>query len=613
MSSRRDTKGPSGGRSSETACGSSVQAATRTCSRRARCRRPPFSSHRPTRINARRSRAPGTVADVHTIQAGYLRNTRTTSNDSGILDLIIDPASLVPRERPNSYFFTTWRGTPTGRLLVEAQYSARQSSFRGGGTSGSITDSPFVAFEPLGIYAAPYFDSSDPEERNNQQFTGNVTSFWNRAGRHETKAGYEFYRSQRVGGGSQSSTNYVLWADYAKAANGRPLLDSAGRLIPLFVPGQSALDFYPATRGATLNNDSHSMFVHDHWSVDERWSLDLGARLERVRAVSSGDIVSVQNARIVPRLGATHDIQGNGRHVVHVTYGQYSGRYNEAQIGGNSPVGNSPEIYTTYQGPAGQGRDFAPGFNTANYPIAADTFVAIPTANVFMAPNLTSALVHEFTTSYGVALLAGRGFAEAAYVYRKTTHMIDDFFTVADGTTHVVAYGVDVGVFQNRVFRNADAARREYQGLVFQSRVRASRQWTVNGHYTLQLKNDGNFEGEAVNEPGASSLIGNYPEAFNAERHYPDGRLQNFQRHRLRIWSIYDVPVGRMGNVSLSGLWRVDSARVYSLRASSQEITATQRANVAAAGYPGRPPSAATRCTSPREVLKNSRVTAYST
>ena len=532
----------------------------------------------------------GTIA-AHTIQGGYLKNSRTTSNDSGILDLIIDPASLVPRERPNSYFFTTWRATTRGQLLVEAQYSARQSSFRGGGTSADITSSPFVSFEPLGIYAGPYFDSNDPEERNNRQFTGNITRFWQAAGRHDTKAGYEFYRSQRVGGGSQSSTDYVLWSDYAKTPDGRPLRDSAGRLIPVFVPGVSALDYYPATRGATLNNDTHSAYVRDHWSVGERWSLDLGARFEHVRAVSSGDVVSVESIRVVPRLGISRDIQGNGAHVVHATYGLYSGRYNEDQIGKNSPVGNPVEIYTTYQGPAGQGRDFAPGFNTVNYPIAADTFVASPTANVFMDPNLRSALVHEFTASYGAALFSGRGFAEAAYVYRKTTDMIDDFFTVADGTTHVQERGVDVGVFQNRVFRNADAARREYQGLVFQSRVRAGSQLTVNGHYTLQLKNHGNFEGEAANQPGAVSLIGDYPEAFSAERHYPEGRLPSFQRHRLRFWSIYDLPVGRMGDVSFSGLWRVDSARVYSLRATGQRLTATQRARLAAAGYVGVPPS----------------------
>jgi hypothetical protein len=532
----------------------------------------------------------GTV-HTHTIQGGFLRNARTTSNDSGILDLIIDAASLVSRERPNSYVFATWRGAPLGMLLGEMQFSERRSAFRGGGSSDNITDSPFVSIEPLGIYAAPYFDDKDPEERNNRQFTGNVTRFWNRAGRHDTKIGYEFFRSQRVGGGSQSSTNYVLWSDYAKAADGRPLRDSGGRLIPVFVPGVSALDYYPAVRGATLNNDSHSAYARDHWSLNDRWTVDVGARFERVRAVSSGDIVSVENARVVPRLAVSHDVKGNGSHVVHLTYGQYSGRYNEAQIAGNSPVGNAPEIYTTYVGPAGQGHDFAPGFNVANYPVARDTFVSIPTGNVFMAPNLKSALVHETTASYGATLLNGRAFAEAAYIARRTTDMIDDFFTVADGTTHVVAYGVDVGTFQNRVFRNADAARREYQAAVFQTRLRPMRRWTATAHYTLQLRNHGNFEGEAVNEPGAASLIGDYPEALAANRHYPEGRLQNFQRHRLRLWSIHDVPAGRAGDLSVSGMWRVDSARVYSLQASRQRLTASQRALLSAAGYTGSPAS----------------------
>ena len=53
---------------------------------------------------------------------------------------------------------------------------------------------------------------------------------------------------------------------------------------------------------------------------------------------------------------------GNGNQIAHVTYGQYSGRYNEAQIGANSPVGNPARSTPIYQGPAGQGLDFAPGF-----------------------------------------------------------------------------------------------------------------------------------------------------------------------------------------------------------------------------------------------------------
>jgi hypothetical protein len=47
--------------------------------------------------------------------------------------------------------------------------------------------------------------------------------------------------------------------------------------------------------------------------------------------------------------------------------------------------------------------------------------------------------------------------------------------------------------------------------------------------------------------------------------------------------------MGRAGDASLSGLWRVDSARVYSLAARNQGLTATQRALLQAAGYPDGP------------------------
>ena len=82
------------------------------------------------------------------------------------------------------------------------------------------------------------------------------------------------------------------------------------------------------------------------------------------------------------------------------------------------------------------------------------------------------------------------------------------------------------------------------------------------------------------------SIIGNYPEAFNAARNYPDGRLQAFQRHRMRLWTVYNVGMGSAGDVSFSGLWRVDSGLAYSLAARNQALSATQVALMTAAGYP---------------------------
>jgi hypothetical protein len=548
----------------------------------------------------------GTIAPNQTIQGGYLADPRMRTNNSGLQTFIIDPHSEVSRSNPNWYYYTNYRGVLRNNLLVEAQYSERRFSFSGdGGTSTNILDSPFISASQCAcLFNAPYFDATDPEHRNNRQLTGSVTNYWTFHGRHETKGGFEWFRSQRTGGNSQSSTSYVFNSDFATGANGLPVLDATGRAIPLFVAGASSVDFFPATRGGTMNIDNNSAFVQDHWTIGARWSADLGARFEHVRALSTpGDIQSIDANRIVPRLALAYDVLGNGAHVLHATYAQYSGRYNEAQIGANSLVGNPPDINFTYTGPSGQGRDFAPGFNLANYPLDTAFVFNAPRANTIMDPNLTSPLTHEITASYGVNLLQGRGYAEGTFVYRKTRDLVEDFQTTAQGFSHVLVSITDPNAggpttdpnapsFTNRLYTNTNLAHREYDALVFQSRYRITDRWTVNGHYTLQLKNDGNYEGEGSNTPGSTvfsnspSIIGNFPEAFSAARNYPDGHLPTFQRHRLRLWSVYTWNLARYGDVSLSGLWRVDSGLTYSLAARNQPLTATQVAIMTAAGYP---------------------------
>jgi hypothetical protein len=533
----------------------------------------------------------GKVSDNHTVQVGFLNNPRKRTNNSGIQSSLIDPHSEVDRENPNSYYYTNYRGVLKQNWLAEAQFSQRHLGFNNdGGTSTAIVDSPFIALSCGCFYNAPYFDASDPQERNNRQLTGNVTRFWTRAGSHQTKSGYEFFRSQLKGGNSQSATSYVFNADFLTGAGGVPVLDSGGRIVPVFVPGETYLENYLAVRGATLNIDNHSFYAQDSWTINSRWSADIGARFEHVKSVASGDIVGVDNNRIVPRLAAAFDVLGNGNHVVHFTYGQYSGRYNEAQIRANSPVANPVYIATVYQGPRGQGVNFAPGFDPRNYPLTpANATVSDAMQNVSVDSKMLSPLTHEFTTSYGLNIRQGRGYAEASYVYRKTGSIIEDFYTLENGVTNVVVNGINAGRFTNRVYRNTDVAHREYQGMVFQSRYRLLNNWSVNGHYTLQLKNEGNYEGEQSNQPANVGPIGDYPQAFSAARNYPEGRLQDFQRSRLRIWSVYSWDMGAAGDLSLSGLWRVDSGRVYSLAARNQAITAQQRAILAAAGYPDVP------------------------
>jgi hypothetical protein len=151
--------------------------------------------------------------------------------------------------------------------------------------------------------------------------------------------------------------------------------------------------------------------------------------------------------------------------------------------------------------------------------------------------------------------------------------------------------GVSAGTYTNVLYKNvsSDVAHRQFQSLVFQSRYRVRNNWSVNGHYTLQLQNDGNYEGEETNMPGDVSTIGDYPEAFPENRYYPDGRLQNFQRNRFRLWSVYNAGMGRAGDLSVSGLWRVEGARAYSLSIRNVATNATQKAILVNAGYPDAP------------------------
>ncbi len=131
------------------------------------------------------------------------------NNNSGLQSYIIDPHSEVNYTEPNNYFYTNYKGVFGDSMLVEAQYSQRHFAFAGdGGTSTAITDSPFFsATQCACLYNAPYFDATDPENRNNKQLTGSLTRFWKLGGRHETKSGYEWFRSQRTGGNSQSATS----------------------------------------------------------------------------------------------------------------------------------------------------------------------------------------------------------------------------------------------------------------------------------------------------------------------------------------------------------------------------------------------------------------------
>ena len=542
---------------------------------------------RTTNNNRHLIKLTSTIAPGHVLEGSYLRNSTEQARPS--FGFTIDPAAQITRTLPNDLMVATYRGAVTSSLFAEFQISQKDRGFRGdGGSSTDIRESPFITLtQSLAHYNGPYFDATDPQDRDNRQITGSATYYVDSEGfgTHSVKGGFEQFRSTLRGGGSQSSTGFVFDADYAVDGSGAPLVDAAGRLVPVFVPGESLIENWRPIRGAMLDIDTLSIYVNDNWTVGDHLSFNLGVRAEKVDSQATGNIMGVDASTIVPRLAAAVDPAGDGRYTIQATYGHYTGKYSEAQFTQNTNVGSPDMLLGVYTGPAGQGRDFAPGFDPDSY---ATVFGLFPSQNVIFDDELSSPLTKELTVSGG-AVIGDRGHVKVTYVHRKTSDVVEDFFTLDGGATTIVGDGQSFGTFENQVFRNSDALERTYDAVLVQGRMPVTSDFLVDASWTVQINNDGNFEGESSNRPAISSAAFDYPEITPASRYYPTGRLAGFQRHKARVFGIYNLGLGDAGSIDVAGIWRYNSGGVYSIMATGQRPTATQSALLSSLGYEGGP------------------------
>ncbi len=521
----------------------------------------------------------GAINASHSVQASYTDNSTDQLNVRSS-SRVIDEAGLIDRNFPNVGWSVAYNGVLTNSLFGEVRYSEKEFGFRNaGGSSTLITDSPFRSQGARpGVssnrnYNAPYFDATDPEDRNNEQAYGALSWFLTSEslGSHDLKVGAERFVGIGRGGNSQTATDYVFYTDYA-LAGGAPAVDANGRIIPVFTPFLSGIGNWQATRGAEFDITTDSLFVNDRWTMNANWSFNLGVRYEATDTETNGNITTIDSDAIVPRLGVSYDVRGDGKYKFDVTYAEYAGRYNQAQVAANTSVGNPSLLYGYYVGPAGQGVDFAPGFDPSNYVFY---YAAVPEANVFVDEGLKTPRTREYSLSGGVELPKG-GYLKLTYVDRDVTDFIEDFIDTTTGTTDVVLDGVPAGTFENVVIRNTDDHERKYQALLLQGQYRLTDAWTVAGNWTWQIANEGDFEGEAANQPGLTSSYGNYPELF-VERNLPKGRFDDFQEHKVRLWSNYSFDLGRAGSLDLGAVYRYDSPIAFSYVATNVPYSAIQR------------------------------------
>ena len=147
---------------------------------------------------------------------------------------------------------------------------------------------------------------------------------------------------------------------------GRPLTDATR---PRRAGVDSGLRPPSATRCRRAAPSSTSRRRRSTCRIAGRWSrltLDLGLRYEQVASEATGGAAEHRRAdRSCRASRAAYQLREDGRTVVGASYAHYAGRYTSSIFGRNTPVANSGRVTSVYNGPAGQGYDFAPGLRPA--------------------------------------------------------------------------------------------------------------------------------------------------------------------------------------------------------------------------------------------------------
>jgi len=521
------------------------------------------------------------IASNHTVQAS-LNDASTDNSVERQVSPLEDDALSRNSTRENDAMVLSYNGVFTNSLFGEVRYSEKHFGFRNLGNSLTAPeDSVFYASGifpgvQTGTYNAPYFDATDPEDRDNEQWYGALSYFLStgKMGSHDLKAGVEVFTDIGVGGNSQTSTGYVVIADYLTNDAGDPLLDGQGNLVPRWDPYYVFLAYWVPVRGARNEIETTSFFVNDRWNLNANWTFNIGVRYEDVKSKSESGIPEIGSDSIVPRLGVSYDVQGDGKYKVDVTYAEYAGKAVANQFGSASPAGNPALAYGIYLGPAGTGTDFAPGFDLDNYFFF---YFSNPISTKDVDPNLKTPRTREFTVSGGMELPKG-GFLKLTYANRDTADFFESFVDQQSRLTPVQVGNLVGDLTEVQRITNSDAPQREYESIQLQGQYRITDNWALGGSWTYELTNDGNFEGEAGQSPAIDSTFGDYPEIFSAERNYPTGRLDNFQEHKVRLWSNYTLDLGRAGAVDVGGIFRYDSPLTFSYTRPRWPLSSVQLA-----------------------------------
>lgn len=537
------------------------------------------------------------ITPRHNTKLAYTKRRLDTTNNS--FGTVMTPDTFYNNANDESLLSANYTGVLTDKFFFEGQYSARETSFLGTGAS----DTDLVKGTPIwdrsrgqARYNSPTFCKvcgSGLEERDNWNafVKGSYFLSTNRLGSHSLVAGFDTYKETRKNDNYQSGSSYRIQSSSA--------IIQGNKVYPVFRSDNTTYVEWLPLVNPSVGNDirTYSVFLNDTWRYNNRFTFNLGVRYDKNTSKDQSGYKVVDDDAISPRLGMTWDLTGDGGWIVNAGYARYVVGVSTAIVDAGSAGGRTATFSYFYRGPNVNTDTSQPlmtatealpilfnwFFGAGGTNMATRTAPSIPGVTTRVGDGIVAPNSIEY--SVGVARrLGAKGAMRVDYVYRDYRDFYGDYRNTSTGkVTDSTGRTYDLVVVNN-----TSTVDRNYHGVSSQVSYRLRRDLQLGGNYTLSW-DKGNFTGENTGSGPIRATVDDFPEYKQASWNYPMGYNPSDQRHKLRLWSSYKVPVpGALGTLDVGLVQRYDSGL-----ASSADGTIDPRAYVTNPGYI-TPPSSMT-------------------
>lgn len=551
----------------------------------------------------------------HRFVGSYIEIAR--DENGNVFQNVLDRASLVNRSLPQSLFALNYTGVLSSNLFAEAQYSKREFTFEDAGSiyTDRIRGTLLIDDEGFRWNSPTFCGVCSPEERNNEDLLAKLSWFasTDRLGSHDLLFGYDTFDDVRLANNHQSGSDFrVFLTDTLIRDNGEALYpvilgDDTTEIVwnPILIDSEGT-DFR-----------TNSLFVNDRWRLNQKWTFNLGVRYDRNDGVDSQGQKVADDSKFSPRLGLVFDPHGDGEWLFNFSYGEYVSALANTQGDATSQGGNPATIAWFYRGPdinadpngvlvpTDEALDRMWAWFDAEGGVNNETnldFISIPGGTTVIPDTLRSPAISEI--ALGVTKrFGGQALVRAEVVHREGMDFYSERKDLSTGRVTTPNGVTDLAVIENK----DDVLERTYNGLHLQFQGRGWERLSYGGSYTLS-KSEGNFEGETSAAGPVRGIVLDFPEYKQARWNSPVGDLTNDQRHRARLFAIYDLWKGTANRLSVGLLQSFTSGTPYGALGAVDPRDSTGTFGIPNPGYV-QPPSSVAYYYTPRDEFHTDDIT----